>query len=144
MKTIIKTRPNGTNRVSIDYSDEKLITDQAAEKELTMASIVKKLEKGIMPNIKQGLVYSNDPQVRNLQDVVERSNEINDLFYQLPTELRDQMGHDIKNLEKVIFDEKNIPLLEKYGLIVSKKDNHKELINAINGLKPSDLTPSEG
>ena len=32
MKTILKKRENGTTRISYDFSDEKLITDQADRK----------------------------------------------------------------------------------------------------------------
>ncbi|UYD39193.1 MAG: internal scaffolding protein [Wigfec virus K19_137] len=138
----VTIRANGSRRVTIINKD-KLITDQAAGQELTMASIVKKLEKGIMPRLTEGTFYSTDLGIRNLQDVVERKNQIDDLFYQLPTEIRSAMQNDIQNFESVIFDPKNTELLQKHGLLVKEHDKHKELVSAINSLKPSpdDLKP---
>lgn len=139
MKINITERKNGFKRVSYDFSDEKTITDQAAASELTMDSIVKKLEKGILPNFKEGLIYTSDLGVRNLQDLVERSNEVQNTFNALPSEIKQLMGQNIQNFDAVLFDPANEELLLKHGLLVQEKDNHKELIHAINGLK----TPPE-
>lgn len=137
MKTILKKRENGTIRISYDYSDEKLITDQAAANELTMASIVKKLEKGILPVLAQNLSYSNDLGLRSFQDVFERKELVQKLYDQLPVEIKQKMGNNIKNFDNVIFDESNTELLLKHGLLVQTKDKHKELIAAINAIKPT-------
>lgn len=133
----ITLRPNGSRRVRIHNSDP-VITDQAAAQDLTMLSIVKKLENGIMPRFNEGLIYSTDLGLRNLQDVVERKKQVDDLFYQLPIEIRNVMQHDLSNFEKVLFDPKNSELLAKHGLITEKRDNHMELLNAIKSIsKPS-------
>lgn len=137
MKTILKKRENGSSRVSYDYSDEKCITDQAGATELTMSSIVKKLEKGIMPVLNENLYYSNDLGLRNLQDVIEKKQQVESLYHQLPTEIKQKMGNDLKNFEKVLFDPDNSDLLLKHGLLVREQDKHKELISAINAINPS-------
>lgn len=135
MKIKTEIRKNGTKRVSYDYSDEKCITDQAAASELTMASIQAKIEKGIMPQLASDLRYSNDHGLRNFQDVFDRTQEVKQLYEQLPTAIRQKMGNDIRNFESVIFDPQNAQLLLDHGLLIEEKDNHKELITAINGLK---------
>lgn len=142
MKELITTRSNGTKRLSYDFSDEKVITDQAPAKELTMSAIVKKLEKGIMPNLRDGLIYSTDLGVRNLQEVRERQKQTEDLFYQLPLEIRNLMGQNIDNFEQVVTDPKNAEILLQHGILQQKRDNHTELINAISGLR-EDLPKAE-
>lgn len=129
-------------RVQIDYSQEETITDQAAAKELTMSSIIKKLEKGIMPSLASGLIYSSDLGLRNLQDVVEKQRETEKLFYQLPVEIRNLMKHDISNFESVVFDPKNADVLKRHNLLIEQRDNHKELLHAIKGLKESSKVES--
>lgn len=137
---VITKRPNGSRRVTLVNTDP-VITDQAPAQELTMSSIVKKLEKGILPRFAEGLIYSTDLGVRNLQDVVDRQNEVEELYYSLHTDIRAAMGHDIKNFESVIFDPKNADLLKRHGLLVESRDQHKELIATIKDLAPH-LKPS--
>ena len=137
MKTILKKRENGTTRISYDFSDEKPITDQAPAKELTMDSIVAKLEKGIMPILADGSLYSEDIGIRNLQDVFDVKQKVTDLYNQLPSAIKQKMGNDITKFESVIFNPENADLLLEHGLLVKKTDTHRELINAISELKPS-------
>lgn len=125
-------------RVQIDYSKEKCLTDQHFAKELTMANIVKKLEKGIMPQLREGLIYSTDIGLRNLQDVVDFQRHVEEVYNQLPTEIKQKMGNNIENFESVIFNSENKDLLLKHGLLVQKRDEHQELLNAINAMKVSE------
>lgn len=133
-KRIVTTRKNGSKRISYDFSDVDCITDQHSAVEMSMASIVQKLEKGIQPRLIDGPLYTTDLGIRNLQDVMQRQQQTTDLFLQLPTEIRALMGNNIQNFEEVIFDPKNTDLLKKHSLIVETHDKHKELIHAINSI----------
>lgn len=134
MKTKVTKRANGTTRIQYDYSDEKVITDQAPASELTMESIRKRLENGTLQLSGEGAIYSSDPGVRNLQELIERKDYIEGLYNQLPTEIKEKMHNNILNFEKVIFDESNKDLLLKHGLATREVDKHKELISAITAL----------
>ena len=142
-KKIHKTkRPNGSTRVVYDFSHIQSTTDQSAAVDMTMASIKLKLDKGIMFPQNEPF-YSSDLGIRNLQDVHARQQQTEKLFYQLPVEIRSLMQNDISNFESVIFDPKNKDLLSKYDLLVTKRDNHQELLHAITALKPTSSEPVE-
>lgn len=118
-------------RVQVSFKNEKRLTDQSHAKELTMANIQKRLERGIMFPQASNAFYSTDLGIRNLQDLHERQKSIQDFYARLPLEIRDLMKHDVKNFDKVLFDPQNRDLLLSHGLLVEKDKEHKKLVSAL-------------
>jgi len=113
---------------------EASITDPDSFRELSMSSIKRKLEQGIMHNnLTDNAFYSLEPlKYSNLQDALNFHQHVTDRFNALPSEIRKAMGNDLKNFEPYLADPKNKETLQKYGLI--KPD-------AINQNQPSPKTP---
>lgn len=112
---------------------EESITDQAAAVEMTMASIVKKIERGQMPQLSVNTFYGEQPKVKNLQDVFDVAEKARYLYDLLPSEIKKGMGNDYKNLESFINDPKNKELLQKYELLEPEKvDPQLETLRSID------------
>lgn len=125
----VKIRKRSTIRSQIDYSHLTSIVDQSEAAENTMASIVKKLERGIMPTLATNLFYSEQaPAIKTYQDVFAAQEAAISAYNQLPTEIKQLMGNDYKNLETVLFDPKNKDILEKYNLITQRKKDKMEVL----------------
>lgn len=97
---------------------EASITDPDSFRELSMSSIKRKLEQGIMhTNLTNNAFYSLEPlKYTNLQDALSFHQQVQDQFYSLPSEIRKGMGNDLKNFESYLADPKNHDTLLKYGL----------------------------
>lgn len=96
------------------------ITDQDAGQELTMKSIVAKMEKGVMPRMVEGVYLPQPSKLINYQDVHALQQISLDLYNQLPTSVKTAMGNNYSNLEGFINDPKNQELLLKEGILVQK------------------------
>lgn len=123
---------------------EQSITDQSSAPELSMASVRKKLEKGIISNnFTSDVFYSEQPlRFNNLQDALDFHQQTQREFDSLPVELRKMMGHDIRNLEVFLTDPKNAETLKEYGLLPKTRDGVSEIVNAVNELKTNSANNS--
>ena len=83
-------------RKVVNVCRQKSIVDQD-QRDWSMQRIVDNIKKGVAPKLKQGLLYSTDLGVRNLQDVHDRLQASNDMFMRLPVEIRDLCKHDPRN-----------------------------------------------
>ena len=110
---------------------EKSITNQDMAKEFTMASIVKKLQRGQPVPMANDTFYSTNVNVTNLQDVTDFLADTKSRYDSLPSEIRKLMNNDMRNFEAVLRDEKNRDILNKHGLYQQTRDGITEIVNAI-------------
>ena len=102
---------------------ETSTTDPDAFRELSIASIKSKLEKGIISNnFTNNAFYSLKPlNYTNLQDVLNFHQTVVEKFEALPSAIRKAMGNNIHNFESFLEDPKNNEILLEYGIINEPK-----------------------
>lgn len=134
-----RVRKRSTIRCQIDYTNEVSIVDQSSIAENTMESIIRRLERGVMPRLTDNVFYSEvAPTITNYQDVHAAQQKALDAYNRLPSAIKQLMYNDPRNLESVLFDPKNADLLLYHNLIVKKeKDVHTVLVEGFESLKNS-------
>lgn len=108
-----------------------------------MASIKKRLDKGILPSLTDDAFFNLKPlRYTNLQDALDFQQQISQAFDSLPSQIRKAMGNDIRNLENFLSDPNNKELLTQHGLIPSRDASNSEVVDAIKSLKPEPTSDS--
>ena len=105
----------------------KSIVDQSRNHEFTMESIVKRLEQGIAPALAEGRYIVNPTAGMDYQDVHEYQKQAQELYNDLPIEVKKKLHNDPLNLEAFISDEKNHEFLLEEGILI-KKEQDKSLV----------------
>lgn len=111
-------RQNGTYRYMTVLAGEK-ITDQSQKNMCDINLMMKQYANtGLLPQVKQKVGQFLDmTEIPDFMEAHKLVQEAKELFYQLPSEVRNLMNHDPANLEVFLADEKNKSILEKHGLI---------------------------
>lgn len=132
----ITTRKNGTKRIQFSTPEES-ITDQESARELSMASIKRKLENNLpINNLTNNAFHSLEPlKYTNLQDALNFHQEVTSQFEQLPSEIRKAMGNNIHNLEPYLQDPANAETLLKYGLLSKPDATNQNIVDNLKDLK---------
>ena len=115
---LVAKRQNNTLKV-IQFCDEKSLTDQSEAGMCDINNIMKLYGKtGHLPQFKQKIAqYIDQTEIPNFTDAHNILQNAVEMFYELPSEIRQLMDHDPKNLESFIADPKNVDLLVQHGLL---------------------------
>ncbi|UYD39244.1 MAG: internal scaffolding protein [Wigfec virus K19_174] len=117
---------------------ETSITDPDAARELSMASVIKKLEKGFNVPLTADTFSSLTPlKYTNLQDCLDFHQQVTQTFESLPSDLRKLMGNDLRNFEDFIHDPKNQQTLLDYGLASKPDASNSQILEALKSQKPA-------
>lgn len=85
---------------------------------------------GYLPPPARKPIYADISAVpSSLVEAFNRVSAAQDAFRRLPSELRDHLGHDPKNLFPFLADEKNREVAEKYGLLKPREQKQNETQN---------------
>lgn len=114
----VSKRENGTVRIQHDVS-KPVITDQSdansADINVIMANYAK---TGVLPATREALAqYVDNTQVVSLEEAHALIKDAQDMFMQLPAEIRKLMDNDPAKMEQFIADPKNKDILVKNGII---------------------------
>lgn len=117
-KTILR-KSNGTRRVQIDCSEEKL-TDQSFAKAADINNIMANYHKtGVLPHVKEKVArYIDNTEIPSLMEAHELVQYAQEMFMELPAHIRKLMDNDPTQLQAFIADPQNKETLVKYGLFI--------------------------
>lgn len=92
-------------------------TEQSHKKKVNINTIVKKIQKGVMPPLRSGGVYGDFTGVPEYQDSLNRVNDAMNDFMALPSDIRKRFDNDPAKLIEFISKEENRQEAERIGLI---------------------------
>jgi phage internal scaffolding protein len=130
MKKIISNRESGYRRSQLKFTQPSK-TDQSSKEYCDINTIMAQYQRtGMLPHFKEKTPqYVDLSKIPNFIEAFDKVAEANQLFYELPSEIRNLMHHDPRNLEAFISDEKNHEVLEAFGMveIVRQANKNKDL-----------------
>lgn len=123
IKTTLR-KTNGTRRVQIDCSEEK-VTDQSYAKSTDINNIMANYHKtGVLPHTRENLArYIDNTEIPSLIEAHELIEGAKSMFMELPAHIRKLMDNNPQNMESFIRNPENTETLVKYGLIVENKSS---------------------
>lgn len=120
MKTIdVKSVNHYTRRDYTTTCTEASMTDQSGAIDSDINTIVSRYRlTGIPPETRNTVQQFLDCTIiPNFQSARDQIANANSLFQQLPSAIRAQMDNDPAKAEQYLTDPKNLPILEKHGLV---------------------------
>ncbi len=108
-------------------------TDQSQAHMCNINNIIAQYTKtGLMPEFKQKVAhYIDNTKFDSFEQAFNTVVEANELFQNLPSEVRKAMDNDPTKLEAFLCDNSNLELLNKHGLI-EQKNNDKTILKSSN------------
>lgn len=103
-----------------DCSKDKIITVQSLKDEVDINKIIKKMEKGMIPEFSEGM-YMDVSEFGDLADSIIQVQKANDMFMSLPAEVRERFSNDPVNLVNFLDDASNRKEAEELGLVARKE-----------------------
>lgn len=98
-------------------NDEPSLTDQSQQEECDINNIVARHYKDRIPFPNNPGMYQDVSQISDLQGALNDVRLANEAFEALPSQLREKLYNDPKNLITYLNDKNNHPEAEKYGLL---------------------------
>lgn len=132
-------RKNGSIRyLSVPEGVSK--TDQSDKDMVNINSIMSRYRKtGLLPQFKEKVAqYIDTTQIPSYMDAHEQISRANEMFMQLPSDVRKLMDNNPANLEKVLQDEKYHDLLVDYGILKKQVKNVEQSDVQANVKKEAD------
>jgi phage internal scaffolding protein len=122
VKKVMKRKANGSKRV-MTVNDAPSKTDQSWAKDADVNTIVEKFRKTgkiELAKANQG-VYADIAQISDLSNAYDQVKRADEAFMTIPSEIRNKLGNDPKNLVPYLNDPKNKAEAMEYGLIKDDK-----------------------
>lgn len=126
-----------TGEITLDkphafFSTRPSRTKQAMRKDSDINAIVARGRiVGYLPPINRQPVYGDISAVPSYEEAFNRVTAAQEAFRRLPSDLREKLSNDPKNLVPFMMDEKNRGDCEKYGLL-KKREKINETKNEKN------------
>lgn len=118
------TKPN----VQVSYLPSR--TKQAMRKESDINYIVARSRQvGHLPLPRREPIFGDISNVPSYVDAFNLVTAATEAFQRLPAALRDQLGHDPKNLFPFLADERNREAAEKFGLLKKRETPKNDDLN---------------
>lgn len=123
MEKIITKRKNGTLRVQHKVLGPSL-TDQSDKNMVDINNIMSNYSKtGLLPQFKEKVAqYIDATQIPSYMEAQAQISKANQLFSQLPAEVRKLMMNDPSKLEEVIQNPEYTDILIKHGVLEKKEE----------------------
>lgn len=117
-----------------DCSKDKRLTVQSSREEVDINNIAKKMKLGYQPDISQGGRFEDISEFDGLEEAQIKVMEANEMFMELPAEIRFRFENKPENLIKFLEDDSNRKEAEKMGLIDPRID---EIVPNDSGVTPA-------
>lgn len=113
-------------RTTLDCSEPK-ITDQSFKRLCDVNVIMENYAKtGMFSHVNsKEPKYIDNTTIPNLEEAFDIVTRAENLFYELPAEIRKLMDNDPSKLESFVFDQANKEMLLKHGIITEQKTPQK-------------------
>lgn len=122
----------------IDYSMPSK-TDQSFKREVDVNRIMDRARKGgVITHLRRSQgVYADISKVPDLAGAFSLVESVSSAFADLPSELRDAMRNDPRNLPAFMEDARNFETLVKYGIIEKPKEGSPEATSGESAKAPA-------
>lgn len=100
-----------------DCSNDKKLTVQAPRTEVDINVIVKRMQAGKMPEIRQNGKFEDVSKFEGLEDAIIKVQDAKDLFMTLPAEVRSRFSNNPVELVSFLQNTDNRKEAEELGLI---------------------------
>lgn len=118
----------------IDFGPSKAV--QSLEKETNINQIVKRMEKGqMLDTLRDEGRFEDVSEFNGLADAIIKVQNANNMFMELPAEVREKFGHNPVKLIDFLADDKNRKEAEDLGLVNPKPPKAGE---------PATIPPASG
>lgn len=130
-------------RVKIDCS-KPVLTDQSFKKSQDINNIMKQYSKtGILPSTREHLArYVDNTQVLSIEEAHEVIKNANEMFMQLPADIRKLMDNDPSKMVEYIKNPNNKEILVKHGVLIDNGMYEKDSLGSTSP-KPENSASAE-
>lgn len=138
-----KTGEITVNKENVWFSLKPSRTKQSMRSDSDINKIVARGRLvGFLPPRNREPIYADVSNVPSYEDAFNRVRLAQEAFRRLPSELRDHLGHNPKNLLPFLADVKNREVAEKYGLLKPREKKQNEIQNETKK-PPENLEPEK-